>query len=221
MSGTTSRSYSSTLRAEQAAETRRRVLAAAARLFTEQGYHATSLGAIAREAGVSIDTVQSTGPKRDLLLRAFEIALVGAETTDPIQDAPGPIAALLAEEDLDRFLAGAARELAAINRRSAALQRAVRTAAQGDAAVASAYRGMVERRTRDYRAYVELLISRGAAVAPERRERLADELAHLADPDGWTVLVAEVGWTDAEYAAWLEEELRRLFAADTVQSLNG
>jgi AcrR family transcriptional regulator len=207
MSATASRSYSSALRAEQAAETRRRVLAAAARLFTEQGYHATSLGAIAREAGVSIDTVQSTGAKRDLLLRAFEIALVGTETTDPIQDAPGPIAALLAEEDLDRFLAGAARELAAINRRSAALQRSVRTAALGDAAVASAYRGMVERRTRDYRALVGLLIARGAAVPPERRERLADELAHLVDPDGWTVLVQERGWSDAEYEAWLAERI--------------
>lgn len=202
-----SRSYSSALRSEQAAETRRRVLAAAGRLFTQQGYHATSLGAIAREAGVSVDTVQATGAKRDLLLRAFEVALVGAETSDPIADAPGPLAALLTEQDLDRFLAGLAREIAAINRRSAALLRAVRTAAQGDPAVAAEYRPMVERRTRDYRGLVDLLVARGAVVPAGRRRRFADELAHLLDPEGWTVLVVEAGWSDAEYESWLEEQL--------------
>lgn len=204
----TSRGYSSALRSGQAAGTRRRVLGAAGRLFTEQGYHATSLGAIAREAGVSIDTVQATGAKRDLLLRAFEIALVGVETSDPIGDAPGPLAALLDERDLDRFVRRLAHEVAAVNRRSAALVRAVRTAAQGDAAVAAEYRPMVERRTRDYRGLVDLLVARGAVVPAERRRRLADELAHLLDPDGWTVLVAEAGWTEAEYESWLAEQLR-------------
>src|SRR5689334_7043631 len=105
MSTVRSRTYSSALRSEQAAGTRRRVLAAAGRLFMENGYQGTSLGTIAKEAGVSVDTVQATGAKRDLLLRALEIALVGAETTDPIGDAPGDIAAVLAEQDLDGLIA--------------------------------------------------------------------------------------------------------------------
>jgi AcrR family transcriptional regulator len=188
------------------------VLAAAGRLFTQQGYHATSLGAIAREAGVSIDTVQATGAKRDLLLRAFAIALVGTETTDPLGDAPGPLAAVLAEPDLERFVRGVAGVVASTNRRSAALLRAVRTAAQGDPAVAAEYRPMVERRTRDYRGLVELLVARGADIPPERRHRLADELAHLVDPDGWTVLVEEAGWSGEEYEAWIAEQLRLRFA---------
>ena len=45
--------YSSQLRAAHARATRRAIVDAAARLFTEQGYGATTVGAIAEAAGVS------------------------------------------------------------------------------------------------------------------------------------------------------------------------
>src|SRR3954469_21903550 len=104
MSIETTRTYTSALRAEQAAATRRKVLEAAGRLFAERGHHGTSLGTIAKEAGVSVDTVQATGPKRDLLGKAFEVVTMGVETSDPIADAPGPVAAVLEIEDLGSFV---------------------------------------------------------------------------------------------------------------------
>ena len=45
------RSYVSTLRTEQAATTRRRILEAAAACFSENGYSGTSLADIAARAG--------------------------------------------------------------------------------------------------------------------------------------------------------------------------
>lgn len=45
------RSYNSTLRAEQAANTRQRILDAAAACFARSGYAGTSLADIASEAG--------------------------------------------------------------------------------------------------------------------------------------------------------------------------
>jgi AcrR family transcriptional regulator len=51
------RSYNSSRRREQAAATRRDILGAAQRLFERQGYAATTMAAIAAEAGVALKTV--------------------------------------------------------------------------------------------------------------------------------------------------------------------
>ena len=57
-----------TYRQVQAAETRIRIARAARRLFAAQGYGATSIDAIAKEAGVATRTVYSAfGTKREIL----------------------------------------------------------------------------------------------------------------------------------------------------------
>lgn len=65
---TLTRTYVSSLRTEQAATTRRRILEAAAACFTESGYSGTSLADIATRAGVSPATVKNNSPKRELIL---------------------------------------------------------------------------------------------------------------------------------------------------------
>jgi AcrR family transcriptional regulator len=50
------RAYDSSRRLEQAEQTRRRILDAALLLFGREGYAATSVAAVAREAGVSVKT---------------------------------------------------------------------------------------------------------------------------------------------------------------------
>ena len=77
------RSYVPSLRTEQAATTRRRILEAAAACFTENGYSGTSLADIGARAGVSPETVKNNGPKRELLLGAFEQAFAGTEGPAP------------------------------------------------------------------------------------------------------------------------------------------
>lgn len=59
-------------RAEQRASTETQVLAAADRLFREQGYEATTVRAIAAAAGVSAGTVMSVGDKARLLIHIFD-----------------------------------------------------------------------------------------------------------------------------------------------------
>ena len=59
-------------RAQAREATVARVLAAASRVFGEQGYRATTIPLIAGAAGVSVGTVASVGSKDDLFLRSVE-----------------------------------------------------------------------------------------------------------------------------------------------------
>src|SRR3954452_9730172 len=65
------RRYDSPRRREQAAATRRLILAAAERLFERQGYATTSMAAIAKEAGVALKTVYVAFETKSGLLRAL------------------------------------------------------------------------------------------------------------------------------------------------------
>src|SRR5215207_8166992 len=74
------RRYDMANRARQAAETRRRVVDAAARLFLRHGYAATSINSIAAEAGVAVQTVYaSMRTKREILETVIQLAVRGEE----------------------------------------------------------------------------------------------------------------------------------------------
>jgi len=66
------RSYDSSRRQRQAAQTRTDILEAARRLFSKRGYPATTIDAIAREAGVSEATVYAAFGSKRGLLAAFQ-----------------------------------------------------------------------------------------------------------------------------------------------------
>src|SRR5918999_1487772 len=66
----TKRTYDRSNRARQAGETRRRIVEAAARLFVRDGYAATSMAAIAEEAGVAVPTVYAGLRSKAGVLRA-------------------------------------------------------------------------------------------------------------------------------------------------------
>jgi AcrR family transcriptional regulator len=74
----TRRKYYSPLRADQAEQTRRRILEAGFRLFVDRGYAGTTIAAVAEEAGVSPETIYlSLDSKRGLLEGAIETAIAG------------------------------------------------------------------------------------------------------------------------------------------------
>ena len=73
------RPYRSRLRAEQAAQTRLRILEAAGELFAERGYIATTIDAVAAEAAVSVDTVYAIfGSKKRLLSAVVDLRVTGS-----------------------------------------------------------------------------------------------------------------------------------------------
>src|SRR4051794_7831178 len=97
--------YDSPLRAGQARATRRAIVNAAAALFSEHGYGATTVDAIAQAAGVSRKTVfTSVGGKAECLKLALDWAVVGDDEPVPLMERP-EIAAQQAEADARKILA--------------------------------------------------------------------------------------------------------------------
>ena len=85
----TSRSYTSTRRAAQAARTCHDVLAASIALFDESGWSATTLPAIAARAEVAVDTIyHGFGSKKALLRAALDTAVVGDDAAVPLAERP-------------------------------------------------------------------------------------------------------------------------------------
>ncbi|HEY5981051.1 MAG TPA: helix-turn-helix domain-containing protein [Microlunatus sp.] len=137
------RGYVSRLRSQQAADTRDRVVRAAAELFAERGYAGTTLPQIGRRAGVSTETVQHHGPKVELLRAAIAAVSFGAD--------PG---AAVSETELGRQMmdastaAEAARRsaevLATVNQSSHGVWMAFSDASRGDASLTAELRRLTQ-----------------------------------------------------------------------------
>src|SRR3982074_172775 len=78
----TKRRYDSPRRRDQAAATRREILEAAQPLFERQGYAATTMAAIASEAGVALKTVYVAFETKSGLLRALWNLLLRGDRDD-------------------------------------------------------------------------------------------------------------------------------------------
>ena len=201
-----SRVYRSELRSQQAQQTRRRVIAAAARLFATQGYQATTLAAIAREAGVSTETVKTAAPKAELLLAAFEIVFSGTVDAESLTDTEVGSGVMAAPDA--SFLDAVLGRIAIANARGHALWTVVLGAAASDPVVDSALQGMLTRRAADYRRLVDELVARGYVDAVADPQAAAAALSFLLSPEGYQQLVAQSGWSPERYTAWLHEAVR-------------
>ena len=108
------RRYSTALRAEHTALTRRRILDAARGLFLEHGYAGTTVNAVAATAGVSVQTVYNVvGGKAVLLKAVYDVTLAGDDEPVPrgerpefraVVDAPTGRACLAAYARVGRLL---------------------------------------------------------------------------------------------------------------------
>jgi AcrR family transcriptional regulator len=205
------RVYRSELRTQQATATRQRIVAASAALFSESGYYATTLAAIAREAGVSVETVKAGTSKAELLIAAFEVTFSGAEARGSLAETPAGEGVLDLPDDA--FLDAVVARIAAANARGHALWTVLLGAALSDEVVARALRGMLERRAADYAALVSELERRGIASAAFDRAAAAAEVSFVMSPEGYQQLVVQSGWDVERYRAFLHRRVRECVAA--------
>lgn len=193
-----------TLRQEQAAATRHRIAAAARRLFAERGYSATSLTAVAAEAGVAARTVYTAfGSKREILSAICEGWLEDARARERAQE-------VLALADPTERLRAAGGWLAALYSAGFDVVQILDAAMDEDRETRELLRAKLAGRNQVMDAMV-------ASVADRLVVPLAQGQAMfraMAAPGVYESLVVDAGWAPERFGEWLGGLLARELLPD-------
>lgn len=208
MTDNVKRNYSSQLRAAQARETRRTVVATAARLFVDQGYGRTTIDSIAEEAGVSRKTVfTAVGGKVELLKLALDWAIVGDDEPVDLLHRPA-VRATREATSPDAIVRGWAEVVTAVASRVAGLSAVLAAAAAADANARQLWEQAQEQRLNGARAFVGHLSANAVLRSGLTLDHSTDIAWLHSDPAMYRRLVIERGWADQEFQDWLYQAIK-------------
>ncbi len=196
-----------TARADKARANRRRMRAAALALFTDRGYAATSMQAIADEAGMAVQTLYFTfRTKRALLSEILDIAVAGDEEPVPTLERPR-VRAAIADPDPVLQLRELARLAREIYERVAPVLQVVAGAASADPDIAELW----ETNNTQRAIAMEALITALAAKSPLRDgvdTAMAIDIAlALQSPEMYHYLTSRRGWSPGRWEQWTADAL--------------
>jgi AcrR family transcriptional regulator len=211
------RSYVSALRDSQARQTRRQIVAAAGRLFAEQGFATTTIDAIAEEAGVSRKTVfTSVGGKVALLKLAYDFAMAGDDQPIPMIQREG-LQAIIAEPDPHQQMRMYAEFVTGMGERISALWLALRGAAEVDDEARELYTRWEKERLEGMRAGpVRDLLAKDAIRPDLTPDEAAVVFCVLVDPALYHRFVVDAGWSRKRFRDWLLEAFQTQILAPTL-----
>jgi AcrR family transcriptional regulator len=201
------RPYDSSRRQAQARLTRAAVLEAARHAFLEKGYAATTTGAIAAAAEVSVETVYKTfGNKAGLLKAMFDIAIVGDDEPIPLQQRD-MVARIQAEPDGRTKLHIYGTEYARRAERAVPIQLLVRDAAASDNAVHEVLDQLKRERLSGMTAFSNHLHQAKVLRKGMTAREALDVLWLFTSPEVYEKLVIERGWTRKRFGTWITQQL--------------
>lgn len=208
------RPYHAPRRQAAAGRTRQAILDAARRQFTEQGYGATTVAAIAAEAGVNVDTVYaSVGAKPALFKLLIETAISGSDDAVPAE-ARQYVLDIRAEPDAGAKLARYAAACCDTNPRLAPLLDLVRGAKAADVELAAPWQAINDRRARNMRRLARELLATGQVRPDLRVDDVAMSLWLLAGTDTFLLVTRDRGWSLRRYERWLATTWRHALLVD-------
>lgn len=189
-----------------AEETQRVIIEATSRLFLEHGYHATSIGRIAAEAGVAVQTIyNAVGSKRELLSRVLDFAAAGDR-------APVPVPQFMREQaesepDPRRIIAQLVEFWRGALPRAAPVFRIIRGAAAADPEIGALERARSAQRLSNYRRAAQLLADRDALRDGLTIDGAAAAIFAIGHPETYRALVLDGDWDNGVWANWLQATL--------------
>src|SRR5258706_7059140 len=201
------RQYNSTRRRQQASASRQAVLDAAQHLFERDGYVATTMEAIAGEAGVALKTVYAAFTTKSGLLRAlWDMLLKGGTADAPVAQRAWYID-MLQEPDAERKLRLVARNSVIVKCRIGPILRVIRSASAVDPDSADLWQLIQTDFYENHRVIVRSLqecngLRRGLSEA-----QASDILWTLNHPDVWLLLAGERGWTPDQFESWFADAI--------------
>ena len=198
----------------QAARTRDDIVRAAGRLLLRQGYVATSIGAIAAEAQVAVQTIyNSVGSKAELVAAVLERAATAPGSAESVFTSMRE--RIDAAPTLSHVVAATADGLALVNDRTAGILHMVGEAAVIDADVAA----FAQRRDETHLGACIEIAGLVRAERTRQRGRGPSPLPDLSDLDAGALIfslshhgayrtfVHDLGWSATGYRDWLERVL--------------
>jgi AcrR family transcriptional regulator len=176
-------------------------------LFERDGYAATSVAAIAKEAGVALKTVYvAFGTKSGVLRALWNVLLRGDDETAPIAERDW-YRSVLAEPDPERLIGRVAEGSRTVKERVGGAFEVIRSAAPVDPDIAELWARIESEFYDNQRAIVEALRASRRLRRGLDDQRATDILWSLNHPDVWLLLVGKRSWTGDEFERWLRETL--------------
>lgn len=199
------RTYNSDRRRVQAASTRRDIIEVARRLFEKDGYNATTMAAIAAEAGVVVETIyRNFDGKAGLIETVVEAAVAGgAERAEVPPEERTAIRRLIEEPDPRRKLALYAATQPGIHERAGRLRRALREGARVDLQLVPVLERLEAQPFNGMARFAQHLKDVGALRADLPVEEVRDLLWSINSLSMYELLVGERGWSAERYQDWL------------------
>jgi AcrR family transcriptional regulator len=201
------RAYDSSRRQAQARQTRAAILEAARARFLEDGYAATTVGEIASDVGVSVETVYKAFANKAGLLKAmFDVAIVGDDEPIPLAQRE-MVARIIAEPDGRRKLEIYSTAYVERAERAVPVQLLVRDAAASDAGARAVLDQLNEERITGMTAFSKHLHDAKVLRKGVRTADALDVLWLFTSPEVYERLVMERGWSTKRFGKWMTEQL--------------
>ena len=210
------RPYVAPVRIEQAAETRRRILDAAAGAFISKGWVGTTLADVARAAGVTPQAVHlSVGAKPDLLMAALRRAVAGDFADVPLMEREPFRTAYAEGTTLTERAAAFAAGSRGVYARAGQLFLVLAQAAPAHPAVADLWDDARSARLNDCRRLVEMVLGRRKKTLVDRS---TDVLFVISGPGVYADFVGDRHWQNDSYERWLSTTIEMSLTTTSIVS---
>ena len=199
------RPYDSTRRREQARQTREAILGAARRRFLSDGFAATTIAAIATDAGVSVDTVYKTfGSKPGLVRAIHEDGLAGS---GPVHAEARSDALQTSDADPREIMRGIGVLTAEVAPRAAPIMLLIRDAAATDPDLAALKSELDGERLTRMTHNARNLAESGHLRSGLSVEAAGDIMWAYSAPELYELLVVKRGWEAERFGDFIADSL--------------
>jgi AcrR family transcriptional regulator len=199
------RRYDSTRRRQQAQQNRHTVLGAARQRFLAQGYASTTIAEIARDAGVSVETVyKAFATKAGVLKALFDVSVAGDDEPIPMVQRD-VIQNVRNAPDAARKIEIYVRHLASTMPHSAPIQLLARDAAASAVDAAEIWKQIRHETLTAMTMFASDLARTGQLRVSATQAR--DVLWTYHAPELYELLVLERGWSASRYGKFVTRAL--------------
>jgi AcrR family transcriptional regulator len=202
------RKYNSTRRRQNAEQTRREILDAARTQFLQYGWHGAGMREIAREAGVSVETVYSNFPSKAAVFKeVLNVLVVGDDQPIPLSERVEFRAAAVGP--LTERIKALTQIQTEVHGRVARLRMVLREAARADDDLAEIERMVLAEEREQARLTLRKLL-------PDPSDQDIEGMQALYSSDLYILLTEIRGWTPEQYTSWISELSLAAFTAKGV-----